>query len=141
MRYAHGSSDCVADEKDRYTAAALMMIVVVNGLTVWPAYYVVGAEVSSLRLRALSQSLGWSWGSLTTAVFSIILPYIYNPGDGNIRGMVGFVYAGFCGILLLLSWVLVPETKGRRPRQIDRMFELCISPRKSSTWKEEGEGR
>lgn len=106
-----------------------MAIIIINGLSAWPAFYVVGAEISSLRLRALSQSIGWSWGSFTTAAFSIFLPYIYNPGSGDLRGQTGFVYGGFCAIIFVVSWLYVPEVKGRDPQEIDRMFELGISSR------------
>lgn len=55
-----------------------MLIILLCGLSVWPAYYAIGAEVSSLHLRSKSQGLGWGVNGATTTLFAIILPYMYN---------------------------------------------------------------
>jgi hypothetical protein len=112
----------------------MMGIVVVCGVGVWPASHVVAAETSSLHLRAKAQGIGWFACGLTTAVFSIILPYIYNADTGNLKGKTGFVLAGFAILGFIGTYVALPEMKGRTPAQIDRMFDLQLPTRSFKYW-------
>jgi hypothetical protein len=100
-----------------------MVIILACGLSVWPAYYAVGAEVSSLHLRAKSQGLGWGFNGATTTVFAIVLPYLYNIDAGNLQGKIGFVYFGLSAVCLLASWYLVKETKDLTQGQIDELYK------------------
>ena len=93
----------------RYSTASLMLVIVVAGVSCWPAFVALGAEVSSLSLRSQSQGIGWSFGSLMTCIFSVALPYIYNLDAGNLRGKTAFVYAGLCALCLVISFFFVPE--------------------------------
>jgi len=43
----------------RYSAVTMILVTMVAGLSVWPASYAVGAEASSLHLRAKAQGVGW----------------------------------------------------------------------------------
>jgi hypothetical protein len=112
----------------------MMAIVVVCGVGVWPASHVVAAETSSLHLRAKAQGIGWFACGLTTAIFSIILPYIYNADAGNLKGKTGFVLAGFALLGFIGTYVALPEMKGRTPPQIDRMFDLKLPTRRFKYW-------
>ncbi|PNS15928.1 hypothetical protein CAC42_4329 [Sphaceloma murrayae] len=117
-----------------YTAITLMIVITVAGLGVWPASYAVGAEVSSIRLRAKAQGLGWLMSSLWTAVFSISLPYAYNPDAGDLRGKTGFIFVILSMLALVMTYFVVPEMKDRKPTEIDRMFELGLSARTFKSW-------
>ena len=110
-------------------------IVVVCGVGVWPASHVVAAETSSLHLRAKTQGVGWFACGLTTAVFSITLPYIYNTDQGNLKAKTGFVMAGFTIVGFIGTYIALPEMKGRTPMQIDRMFDLKLPTRRFECWK------
>lgn len=79
-----------------YTAVTMMIITMVCGLGIWPASHVVAAETSSLQLRAKTQGIGWFISGVTTGVFSIILPYIYNADAGNLRGENWICHGGVC---------------------------------------------
>ncbi|KAL1952465.1 hypothetical protein VTO42DRAFT_5292 [Malbranchea cinnamomea] len=107
-----------------WAAVTMMVIIVICGIGMWPASYVVGGEVSALHLRAKAQGVGWFVQGLTTGIFNIVLPYIYNHDQGDVRAKTGFVYAVFCLIGFVLSWLTIPEMKGRTAMEIDRMFEL-----------------
>ena len=113
----------------RYAAICMMMIVVICGLGVWPASYAVAAETSSLRLRARSQGVGVLVSQLTNVAFQLFLPYVYNVDAGNLRGMTGFVLAGFCGVGTIICWFHIPEMKGRSAAEIDEMFESRLATR------------
>jgi len=100
-----------------------MLVIIVNGLSTWPAYYAVGAEVSSLDLRDKSQGLGWGFNNLSSCVFSVALPYVYNFDAGDLRGKTGFIYAGLCAVGVVASWYMVPEMKDLKTEEIDALFE------------------
>ena len=112
----------------------MMVTIVVCGIGVWPASYVVGGEASALHLRAKTQGVGWFAGGLATGVFSIVLPYIFNADQGNLRAKTGFVFAGLCLIGVVVSWFTVPEMKGRTAMEIDRMFELKLKAKAFKGW-------
>jgi hypothetical protein len=46
------------------------------------------------------------------------------------KGKVAFVYGTILGMSCFAIWYWYPETKGRTFRDIDRLFEMRISPRK-----------
>ena len=100
-----------------------MLVILICGLSVWPAYHAIGAEVSSLDLRAKSQGIGWGFGGATTTVFAIALPYLYNVDAGDLRGKTGFVYFGLSAVGLLISWYMVKETRDLSQEEIDRLYE------------------
>ncbi|KAJ5152644.1 Major facilitator superfamily domain general substrate transporter [Penicillium canariense] len=118
-----------------YTAVTMMIITMVCGMGIWPASHVVAAETSSLQLRAKSQGIGWFMSGISTGVFSIILPYIYNADEGNLRAKTGFVMAGFAAAGIVGTWFAVPEMKGRSPMEIDRMFALKLPTRAFKRWR------
>ncbi|KAF2015208.1 MFS general substrate transporter [Aaosphaeria arxii CBS 175.79] len=118
-----------------WTAAAMMITIVVCGVGVWPCSFAVAAETSSLQLRSKAQGIGWTISAFTSAVAGIALPYIFNPDQGNLRGKVGFTYVGSCLLAAIITWFIVPEMKGRTVADIDRMFELNLPARQFKNWK------
>jgi hypothetical protein len=106
----------------------------VCGLGIWPASHVVAAETSSLQLRAKAQGIGWFTSGIATGVFSIILPYIYNVDQGDLKAKTGFVMAGFAFLGVLGVWFCIPEMEGRSPLEIDRMFALRLPTREFKHW-------
>ncbi|KAF9877105.1 maltose permease [Colletotrichum karsti] len=117
-----------------YTSISLIVVVIVAGLGVWPASHVVGAETSSLHLRSKAQGIGWFTAGANNAIFGFVLPYIFNPDKGNLKAKTGFVYAGLCALGLVVSFLCIPEMKGRTPAEIDRMFESRLPARKFRQW-------
>ncbi|PKY00145.1 MFS general substrate transporter [Aspergillus campestris IBT 28561] len=113
-----------------YTAASLMVIIVVCSVGAWPASYTVISEVSSLRLRAKSMGVSIVTRSVVGIVFSLVLPYLYNRDAADLRAKLGFVYFGLCVLALAGTWWGVPEMKGRSSVEIDYMFKLRVPARK-----------
>lgn len=114
---------------NRYTAITLMVTIITFSLGAWPASYAIAGETSSLRLRAKTQALGILSYNVASIIFNLILPYIYNPDSGDLRAKTGFVYAGFCLLAFVGTWLWVPEMKGRSVGEIDVMFEMRIKAR------------
>ncbi|KAJ5218187.1 uncharacterized protein N7498_000286 [Penicillium cinerascens] len=117
-----------------YTAVCLILVVVVCGMGVWPASYAVNGETSSLRLRAKTQGIGVLCYMISNVVFCLVLPYIYNTGSGDLKGKTGFVYAGFCFFAWTVTWLMIPEMKGRTVLEIDAMFEAKLRCADFKSW-------
>ena len=111
-----------------------MLVVFTAGIGVWPASYAIGSEASSLRLRAKAQGLGWSIYGLGTMVFGVVMPYLYNPDAGNIGSFTGPVYFVFAAVGAVVTFICVPEMKGRSAQEIDQMFDLRLPARKLKHW-------
>ncbi|PYH39699.1 MFS general substrate transporter [Aspergillus neoniger CBS 115656] len=118
----------------RYTGITLVTVIAACGIGAWPASYAIGGEASSLQLPAKSPGLGWFVSGLTSVGFNLILPYIFNPDRGTLRGKTGFVCAGFSAIALVGAWLYVPEMKDRTPSEIDDMFEAVVPARQFRKW-------
>ncbi|KAF6788184.1 maltose permease (alpha glucoside transporter) [Colletotrichum sojae] len=125
-----------------YASISLIAVVIVAGLGVWPASHVVGAETSALHLRSKAQGIGWFTAGANNSIFGFVLPYLFNPDKGNLKAKTGFVYAGICAMALVISYLCIPEMKGRTPAEIDRMFESRLPARQFRHWTNtEGEVR
>ncbi|KAK1753816.1 alpha-glucosides permease MPH3-like protein 3 [Echria macrotheca] len=118
-----------------YSAAMMILVIVFCGLGAWPASHIVCAETSALNLRAKAQGIAWFNVGVVGALFGFVLPYIFNPDQGDLRAKTGFVFAGLCLAGVVITYFCVPEMKGRTPAEIDRMFELGLSAREFSKWK------
>ena len=112
----------------------MISVIVIAGLSVWPASYCVSSEASALHLRAKAQGLGWLFSSAGSAFFGFVLPWIYNPDKGDAKEKTAFVYGGFCALAFVLAYFQVPEMKGRMPAEIDQMFDLKLPARKFRSW-------
>ncbi|KAL4886705.1 general substrate transporter [Aspergillus karnatakaensis] len=106
-----------------YTQTTFLLVIILAGMSTWPASYAIAAETSSLHLRAKSQGLGWLVNCLLNGVLGLVLPYIFNEDEGALKGKTGFVYTGFCVIGLVVTWLFVPELKDLSVQEVDGLFE------------------
>ncbi|RAL12918.1 proton myo-inositol cotransporter [Aspergillus homomorphus CBS 101889] len=120
-----------------YSAVTFCLVVVASGTGAWPATYAVGAETSSLRLRAKTQGLGWFVNCLSTGVAGLVLPYIFNPDQGALISKTGFLFFASCVVAAVVTWFIVPEMKARTPAEIDRMFENRLPTKEFRRWSPE----
>lgn len=133
---AMGVSGCFNNDRiiRWLTAGMLMLIITIAGVGVWPTSYAIMSEVSSLTLRAKSQSIGGISAYITSIFTNFVLPFLYNPDMADLKGKTGFVFAATSGIAAVVTWYVVPEMKGRSPIEIDHLFEERISARRSTGW-------
>jgi hypothetical protein len=120
----------------RVMAVTINLIIFTASLGIWGASYCITAEVSSLRLRAKTQGLAWAFSAIFNFLLGFVIPYTYNPDEGNLRAKIGYVWAGVCGLTLLGIWYCVPETFRRTPMQLDLMFERKVGARGFKGWEE-----
>lgn len=106
-----------------YTAAAMMVVIVLCGLGCWPASFVVAAETSSLTLRSKTSGVGYLLGGIVQGGFAVATPYLYNPDAGDLGGKTGFVFLGTAFLGVAFTYFFIPELKGKTAVEIDRVFE------------------
>lgn len=70
-------------------------------------------------------------------MFSILLPYVYNPDAGNAGAKTGFLFFGLCVVSATVVWACIPEMKGRSQVDIDAMFTQKVPTRKWRDWNNE----
>lgn len=90
----------------------------------------IAAEVSSLKLRAKTLSLGVMAQAFCGWLVQFTVPYMYNVDSGNLGARTGFVFAGLSVLLIIGAWVLVPETSGLTAEEIDRAYNDKVAVRK-----------
>lgn len=121
------------DPPSRYVGVALLLFGFFNSLGVASAVPVLGAEISSVRLRSVSQGIAIASQSIAACAFNYFTPYLYNVDQLNWGGKVGFFFGGLGLLSYLAIWFTTPETKGRTFSEIDYLFETNTSARKFST--------
>jgi SP family general alpha glucoside:H+ symporter-like MFS transporter len=111
-------------------------IVVTCGLGCWPASYAIIGETSSLRLRSKSQAIGNLANNISGIVMNFTLPYLYNPDAANLGAKTGFLFTVLSTTGAVMTYLIVPELKGRSALEIDHLFEKGVNSRGSSNWRD-----
>ena len=112
-----------------------MLVVITAGMGVWSASFAVAGEASAIHLRGKAQGIAWFHQGASTALFGFFTPYIYNKDAGNLGAKTGFVYAGIALVATFVSYLYIPEMKGRTTAEIDEMFELRLPARHFKDWR------
>ncbi|CUM65856.1 uncharacterized protein PRCAT00003505001 [Priceomyces carsonii] len=103
--------------------------------TLGPVMYVFIGEIPSTKLKGKTIAFATAMQSITALVFTIVMPYMLNPDEGNLRGKAGFVFGGMSLICIGWCYFRLPETKGRTFDEIDVMFHRKIRARDFSEYK------
>lgn len=131
-----GIMDVVPTSAAKWVQAACTVIYAfVYFATVGAMAFAVLGETCSLALKAKAMALATATQSVMGIAMNVSIPYMVNPDQGNLKGKVGFIFGGLGLLGMIWSWIFVPELKGRRYDEIDRLFELKVSPRKMGTYK------
>ncbi|PWY68025.1 MFS general substrate transporter [Aspergillus sclerotioniger CBS 115572] len=109
----------------------------VYGPAIGPAMAIAG-EISSVRLRAKSLSIGFTFNYFFSTVWNVVMPYLYNSNEADLGGLIGWIFAGMGGVMLLVLFWELPETKGRGFEELDEMFALGVNARGFKGWRERG---
>ena len=72
---------------------------------------------------------------LTTFVVSFTTPYLINAKYANLGGKVGFIYGSFNFAMVVATFFVIPEMKGRTLEEIDQLFASGVSLRKFGSVK------
>lgn len=95
----------------------------------------VAGETSAMQLRSKSMGLGQAWGAVTSTIWQIVLPYLFNTDEANLGGNIGWIFFGQAVLYLVVLYVDVPGTKWRTYEELDIMFEKRIPARRFEGYK------
>ena len=99
----------------------------------------IAAEISSLKLRAKTLSLGVMAQAFFGWLTQFVTPYMYNVDSGNLGARTGFIYAALSVLLIGGAWLLVPETSGLTAEEIDRAYSEKVAVRNFQQHRGSGE--
>ncbi|KAK6606440.1 Alpha-glucosides permease MPH2 [Botrytis cinerea] len=106
------------------------------GPSIGPSISLAG-EISSLRLRAKSQSLGFFFNYSYSTVWNVAVPYMFNATEGNLGGKMGWIFLATSCIAWFVVWAEIPETKDRTYGELDEMFNERVPARKFKAYRTE----
>jgi len=92
--------------------------------------WVIGSELSALRLRARTQALSNAVLQIVSLVQALVFPYMFNPDAGNLQGKIGYYFGATTFVGFLGTWFLLPETLNRTPAELDKLYEKKVPVRK-----------
>ena len=98
--------------------------------TIGPLAFAILGETPTASLRAKTVGLATAMQAVFGTLMNVCIPYLVNPDKANLRGKVGFIFGGLCGLGTVWSWLYVPELKGRTFAEIDWLFQNDVSPRR-----------
>ncbi|KAL2822223.1 hypothetical protein BDW59DRAFT_163816 [Aspergillus cavernicola] len=67
-------------------------------------------------------------------VMNVVVPYMVNPDEGNMKGKVGAVFGGCAAVATIASWVYIHELKGHTFEGIDLTFPRRVPPRRMGAY-------
>ncbi|CAG9940367.1 unnamed protein product [Clonostachys rosea f. rosea IK726] len=111
----------------------LMIFVAIYDLTIGPIGYCLVSEIPSSRLRIKTVILARNTYNIASICANFLNPPILNPTAWNLRGKGGFIWASFCLLILVWSYLRLPETRGLTQAEIDLLFEEQVSTKDFGT--------
>ncbi|SPO04565.1 related to monosaccharide transporter [Cephalotrichum gorgonifer] len=99
-----------------------------------PLTYVVASEIPTARLRNKTSAFSFLCLACFSTVVVYVLPYISQPDAGNLGAKTYLIFAGWMAGCILLTYIYLPETKGRTPAELDVMFEARVPARKFASY-------
>ena len=68
------------------------------------------------------------------------MPDLYNPDAANLGSKTAYVYFALAGLGVVATFFFIPEMKGRKNHEIDKLFDLRVSARKFKHWELDDSG-
>ncbi|RSL94580.1 hypothetical protein CDV31_014251 [Fusarium ambrosium] len=96
-------------------------------------------EVSTSRLRVKTIAIGYAVQNCINVMWQFVIPFMFNPDQGNLGAKVAFIFGGLCLFSLAYLWYCQPETAGRSYQELDEMFAKGVPARKFKSYKTEAE--
>lgn len=103
--------------------------------------YTLAGEVPTSTLRTKTLAITLSLEAAVNTMWSFVSPYMFNPGYGDLKAKVGFVYGGFMVIFGVLAYFFAPETRHRTYEELDELFMQRVPARKFRTFQTVAETR
>ncbi|KAL4733484.1 hypothetical protein BDV11DRAFT_175653 [Aspergillus similis] len=123
-----------------YIANMINFVQLIYAPTIGAVSWSISGEISSVALRAKSQSLYTLTNAVTNWLFNFITPYLINSGQADLGDNAAVVWAALTSIAAVWVWFEVPETRiCRLPSWIVRFKIVC--PRGGFRWLNEASQR
>jgi SP family general alpha glucoside:H+ symporter-like MFS transporter len=110
--------------------ACIIVFAFVYLCTIGPMGWALFAEIPSSALRSRTVGLGVVVQSLFGILLNIVVPLLINPDAADLRGKIGFIFAGTSALATFWIWLRVPETAGRSFEELDWLFDQHIPARR-----------
>lgn len=91
--------------------------------------YAIAGEIPTSVLRNKSLALAMNSSNAFNTMWSFVCPYIFNPGYGNLKARIGFVFGAIMAIWSVAAYFIVPETRARTYEEIDELFHNEVPTR------------
>lgn len=94
--------------------------------------YALSIELSSVRLRSKTQSLGFGAYYIIGWVFLFAVPYMFQqaPAGAGWGTRTCWLFAGLTLVFVVFAYFFVPETKNRSYTDIDELYHRGVPARK-----------
>lgn len=118
-----------------YAQAGMMLIwAFAYQLGAGPLCFVFIGEVPSTKLRGKTIAFATAVQAMCYIIATIILPYMLNSDQGNLRGKTGFVFGALSTLCFVWCFFRLPETGGRSFEELDILFHRGVPTRKFKTY-------
>ncbi|GMM35181.1 hypothetical protein DASC09_025060 [Saccharomycopsis crataegensis] len=122
------------------TQAGLMLVwSFVYQLSAGPLCFVINGEIPSTKLRSKTIAFATAVQATFFVAATVALPYMLNPGNGDLRGKTGFIFAAFSTLCVVWAYFRLPETADRSFEELDIMFHRGVATRKFKNYVIEAE--
>ncbi|KAH3898654.1 related to maltose permease [Saccharomycodes ludwigii] len=129
-----GFLDCpksyTSHESLAYAQASLMLVWnFIYQMSAGATAFTIISENSAMNVRSKTIAFATAVQALFFIVATVVVPYMLNPDNGNLRGKTGFVFGAFCFVCTVWSFFRLPETSGRSYEELDIMYHRGIPAR------------
>ncbi|RKK75269.1 hypothetical protein BFJ69_g7859 [Fusarium oxysporum] len=106
-------------------------------VTIGATAYSAITETANSRLRVNTASIGLALQNAVFTMLAFVIPYIFNPDQGNLGAKTAFIFGGLGVICCTYIFFCHPEVSGRTYEEIDEMFIKRVPARKFKTFQTE----
>ncbi|GAA6060866.1 hypothetical protein JCM10212_006246 [Sporobolomyces blumeae] len=99
-----------------------------------PLGWVVAAEQFPLKIAPYCVSLATASNWLNNFIIALIVPYITDPGYGNLGPKITYLWAGTIALFTTYTFFFIPETKGLSLAQVDELYLTKVPAWRSASW-------
>ena len=96
--------------------------------------YAIAGEIPTSVLRSKTLAVSISSSNAANTMWSFVCPYIFNPGYGNLKAKIGFVFGAIMAIWSVIAFYIVPETRNRTYEEIDELFMNKVPTRQFKSY-------
>jgi hypothetical protein len=130
-----GIMDVIKTSTAKWVQASLTVVYALfYQMTIGPLAFAILGEASSPSLRAKTIGLATAVQSVFGTLMNVVVPYLVNPDEADLKGKVGFIFGGLSAMATVWSFLYIPELKGRTFDEIDYMFQKKVNPRKMGSY-------